>query len=109
MIEPTAVPVSPLPSYWEYETTRRSCARCGVDGAAHQNREQSARWWGPGGFTLEFFETDFRSSGGSRLWLRSSEGRDYWIEGAHLDLAEPERMVTGWGEDMSSSPLWAAR
>ena len=50
-------------------------------------------WCGPKGHTLLSWEADFRPGGGSRLRVRSPEGHDYWIDGAHLEIAEPERVV----------------
>lgn len=50
-------------------------------------------WRGPNGHTLLSWEADFRPGGGSRLRLQSPEGHDYWIDGAHLEIAEPERVV----------------
>jgi uncharacterized protein YndB with AHSA1/START domain len=54
--------------------------------------EPLERWRGPNGYTLISWEVDFRT-GGSRLWLRSSEGQDYWVEGLRLEIVEPERVV----------------
>ena len=50
-------------------------------------------WHGPEGYTLLSWEVDFRTGGASRLRLRSPEGRDQLLEGAQLELAEPERVV----------------
>jgi len=55
--------------------------------------EQAARWLGPNGLTLLSWEVDFRTGGAARLCLRSPEGRDYWLEGVHLEIVEPERVV----------------
>lgn len=51
------------------------------------------QWRGPNGYTLLSWEIDFRSGGGSRLCLRSSEGRDHWVDGVRLEIVEPERVV----------------
>jgi uncharacterized protein YndB with AHSA1/START domain len=51
------------------------------------------RWRGPRDLTLLFWEVDFRAGGASRLCLRSPEGKGYWIEGVHLEIVEPERIV----------------
>jgi uncharacterized protein YndB with AHSA1/START domain len=55
--------------------------------------ERDAEWRGPNGHTLISCEVDFRPGGVSRLCMRSSEGRDYWVEGLSLEIAEPERIV----------------
>jgi len=50
-------------------------------------------WRGPNGCTLLSWEVDFRQGGASRLCVRSPEGRGYWVEGARLEIVEPERIV----------------
>jgi uncharacterized protein YndB with AHSA1/START domain len=50
-------------------------------------------WQGPNGYTLLSWEVDFRSGGAARLCLRSPEGSDQWVEGVHLEIVEPERVV----------------
>jgi len=55
--------------------------------------ESGEHWRGPNGHTLLFWEADFRPGGASRLCLRSSEGRDHWVEGVYLEIVEPERVV----------------
>jgi uncharacterized protein YndB with AHSA1/START domain len=92
MIEPHSAPASPLPSYWDYETTRPSSA-VQKPGAAASDPKQSARWWGPGGFILEFYETDLLNGAASRVFLRSPGGEGRWVEGVHLDIVESERVV----------------
>jgi uncharacterized protein YndB with AHSA1/START domain len=57
---------------------------------AHQEPE---RWLGPNGHTLLSWEVDFRPGGAARLCVRSAEGDDQWIEGAYLEIVEPERVV----------------
>lgn len=51
------------------------------------------QWHGPNGYMLLSWEVDFRSGGGARLCVRSPEGGDQWIEGVHLEIVEPERVV----------------
>ena len=51
------------------------------------------RWLGPSGNTLLSWEVDFSDGGASRLHLRSAEGEGYWVEGARLEIVEPERIV----------------
>ena len=55
--------------------------------------EQPERWLGPNGHALLSWEVDFRSGGSARLCVRSPEGNDQWLEGAYLEIAEPERVV----------------
>ncbi len=49
-------------------------------------------WREPGGSTLHYCAVDFNSSV-SRLYLRSPEGRTFWVENVHLEIVEPERIV----------------
>jgi len=93
MVESSSALTLPLPSYWDYGATRPSPASRKSFSASHGQHEQPARWWGPGGFTLEFYETDFRKDAASRLYLRSPEGNGYWVEGVSLENVEPERVV----------------
>ena len=51
------------------------------------------RWSGPRGLSLLFWEVDFRAGGAARLCLRSPAGQDSWVEGVHLEIVEPERVV----------------
>ena len=51
------------------------------------------QWLGPNGHTLLSWEVDFRSGGATRLCVRSPEGSDHWVEGVHLEIVEPERVV----------------
>ena len=51
------------------------------------------QWSGPNGYTLLSWEVDFRPGGASRLFVRSPEGPEYWVEGAQLEIVEPERVV----------------
>ena len=55
--------------------------------------EPRDQWLGPNGHTLLSWEVDFRSGGATRLCVRSPEGRDHWVEGVHLEIVEPERVV----------------
>ena len=55
--------------------------------------ESLERWLGPNGHTLLSWEVDFRSGGAARLCVRSPEGGDQWVEGAYLEIVEPERVV----------------
>ncbi len=55
--------------------------------------EEPEQWLGPNGHTLLSWEVDFRTGGAARLCVRSPEGRDHWLEGVHLEIAEPERVV----------------
>jgi uncharacterized protein YndB with AHSA1/START domain len=50
-------------------------------------------WRGPSGFSLIFWEVDFRTGGASRVCVRSPEGRDYWVDDVYLEIVEPERVV----------------
>jgi len=54
---------------------------------------KAAPWQGPDGYTLLSYDVDFGDGGGSRLRLRSPEGRDYRVDGVHLEIVEPERIV----------------
>lgn len=93
MIEPSSAPASRLPSYWDYATTRASCAARESRRASDAGRKQSAQWRGPGGFTLEFYETDLLNGTASRVYLRSPEGEGHWVEGVSLEIVESERVV----------------
>lgn len=67
--------------------------------ATRRPRERQAapealeRWLGPNGHALLSWEVDFRSGGAARLCVRSPEGSDQWVEGVHLEIVEPERVV----------------
>ena len=54
---------------------------------------KAARWRGPNGYTLLAYDVDFGDGGGSRLRVRSPEGRDYWVDGVDLEIVEPGRIV----------------
>jgi uncharacterized protein YndB with AHSA1/START domain len=56
-------------------------------------REAGSHWLGPTGHTLVSWEVDFRSGGTARLCVRSPEGSEQWVEGVHLEIVEPERVV----------------
>jgi uncharacterized protein YndB with AHSA1/START domain len=62
-------------------------------------------WSGPGGFTLLFWEVDFSAGSASRLCVRSPEGKDYWAEGVHLEIVEPERVVFNGDLDIEGESL----
>jgi uncharacterized protein YndB with AHSA1/START domain len=55
--------------------------------------EPQEHWRGPNGLTLLSWEVDFGDGGGSRLRVRSPEGRGYSVEGVRLEIVEPERIV----------------
>ena len=93
MIESSSAPASPLPSYWDYASTSPSCSARESSRASSDGRKESARWWGPGGFILEFYETDLLNGAASRVFLRSPEGEGRWVEGVHLEIVESERVV----------------
>jgi uncharacterized protein YndB with AHSA1/START domain len=63
------------------------------------------RWWGPRNYTLLFYEVDFLGGGGSRVCVISPEGRVHWIEGACLEIAEPERIVFRGDFDLDGARL----
>jgi uncharacterized protein YndB with AHSA1/START domain len=65
---------------------------CGSPFTAAES-ESLVQWRGPRCYTLLSFELDFLRGGASRLCVRSPEGRDYWLDGVNLEIAEPERMV----------------
>jgi uncharacterized protein YndB with AHSA1/START domain len=61
--------------------------------AAWTRAEHLAHWFGPKGFTVHSCEADPRPGGVFRLCMRSPEGVDYWVRGAFLEVAAPERLV----------------
>ena len=93
MIDSSSAPTSPPPSYWDYGNTRPSCSGHEIGRASNAGSKESARWWGPGGFTLEFYETDLLDGAASRLYLRSPQGEGRWVEGVRLEIVESERVV----------------
>ena len=50
-------------------------------------------WRGPSGYTLVSWEADFRPGGSCRVCVRSPQGQDHWVDGVHLEIVEPERIV----------------
>ncbi len=52
-----------------------------------------ARWWGPAPFTTPVCELDARPGGAYRLVMRSTEGVDYPLKGAFLEVVAPDRIV----------------
>ncbi len=71
---------------------------CGYDAPgrlveSHTAPEPQEHWRGPNGHTLLSWEVDFGDGGGSRLRVRSPEGRGYLVEGVRLEIVEPERVV----------------
>jgi hypothetical protein len=80
--------------------TRRGCMDMPPDDSG---------WRAGKGFMLLSLEVDLREGGASRIHLRSPEGEDSWVEGACLELLEPERIVlSGYvevdGEKLHSPP-----
>ena len=65
----------------------------GVRPGCSHTPDENDGWLGAKGFMLVSCEVDFRPGGASRLCMRSPEGQDQWIEGAVLELIEPERVV----------------
>ena len=67
--------------------------------------EQTARWWGPQGFTTLFCEMDVRPGGRYRIGMRSPEGTDHWRQGVYREILEPERLVFTYAwEDKHGRP-----
>lgn len=50
-------------------------------------------WWGPKGFTLEFYESDLRPNGQWRIGMRSAEGELMVSAGTYQDIVAPTRLV----------------
>jgi uncharacterized protein YndB with AHSA1/START domain len=61
--------------------------------AAWTRAEHLAHWFGPKGFAVHSCEANPRPGGVFRLCMRSPQGRDYWVHGAYLEVAAPERLV----------------
>jgi activator of Hsp90 ATPase-like protein/SnoaL-like protein len=54
--------------------------------------EHLGRWQGaPQGFTETTHRMDIRLGGAYRVSMRSPEGVDYWLQGIHREIEEPER------------------
>jgi uncharacterized protein YndB with AHSA1/START domain len=76
-----------------------------VDPSSALTPAKTAPWRGPNGYTLLSYDVDFGDGGGSRLRLRSPEGRDYRVEGVHLEIVEPERIVFSGSVDLDGERL----
>jgi uncharacterized protein YndB with AHSA1/START domain len=50
-------------------------------------------WLGPAGFTGTIIQMDVRPGGAYRFQMRSADGTDYWQQGVHREVVEPERLV----------------
>jgi uncharacterized protein YndB with AHSA1/START domain len=61
----------------------------------------SALWRGPNGYTLLSWQVDFDAGGASRLGMRAPDGRDFWVDGVCLEIAEPERVVFSGDVDLA--------
>jgi uncharacterized protein YndB with AHSA1/START domain len=70
-----------------------ACDSLSLDGTYRSGDPPQERWRGPDGYTLLSWEVDFRSGGTARLSVRSPEGSEQMVEGVHLEIVEPERVV----------------
>lgn len=69
--------------------------------------EHLTQWWGPRGFTLPTCEMEFRAGGRFRMVMRGPDGKDYPMEGAYLEIVEPERIVfQGTIHDEPGHQVW---
>jgi uncharacterized protein YndB with AHSA1/START domain len=64
--------------------------------------EQTARWWGPKGFTNPVCAMDVRPGGTYRIVMRGPDGVEYPLKGVYREIMEPERLVMT--EDCSEHP-----
>ena len=70
-----------------------TCVYEAPGGAAEGQAAALGDWRGPNGHTLLSWEVDFRSGGAARLYVRSPEGSDRWVDDVYLEIVEPERIV----------------
>ena len=52
------------------------------------------QWWGPKGFTVPFYEADFRVGGKFLICMRSPDGQDFWNAGEYHEIVLHEKIVS---------------
>ena len=51
------------------------------------------QWWGPKGFTVPAYETDFRVGGKFLVCMKSPEGQEFWNGGEYHEIVPNEKIV----------------
>jgi uncharacterized protein YndB with AHSA1/START domain len=69
---------------------------------AYVNPTKLARWWGPKGFTNEFFKCDVRPGGQWRFVMRGPDGTEYKNHSVFAEIVPNERLVY----DHQSGPVY---
>jgi len=68
-------------------------------------QEHFSRWLGPKDFMATSCKMDVRVGGIYRAYIRSPEGKDYWMQGVYCEIVEPERLVFTFAwEDEEGKP-----
>ena len=50
------------------------------------------QWWGPKGFTVPVYQTDFRVGGRFLICMRSPEGQEFWNGGEYKEIVPNEKI-----------------
>jgi uncharacterized protein YndB with AHSA1/START domain len=52
------------------------------------------QWWGPKGFTVPSYKTDFRVGGKFLICMRSPDGQEFWNGGEYREIVLHEKIVS---------------
>lgn len=73
--------------------------------AAWSEAQRVKQWWGPGGFTTELFESDFREGGAWRAVIRqTSNGEVSGSSGRYQQIVDGERIVFSFKWELEGAP-----
>lgn len=73
---------------------------------AWTNPEQTAKWWGPRGFTITTHKTDIRTGGTWDYTMHGPDGIDYPNKTKFLEVEKYSRMVYDHGGNDEKNPLF---
>jgi uncharacterized protein YndB with AHSA1/START domain len=52
------------------------------------------QWWGPKGFTVPFYQTDFRVGGKFLICMKAPDGQEFWNAGEYHEIVPNEKIVS---------------
>jgi uncharacterized protein YndB with AHSA1/START domain len=57
------------------------------------DRNELARWWGPGGFTMPHADLDLRVGGAYRFTMKPPQGDGFHLGGEYVEIDPPSRLA----------------